>query len=92
MDIFKAPKELLILLFTSLSNTNWSDKFSYMLPIKSGKKDQLISIYFLGPFSSFPNITARTITKADETAKRNINILSSPNVYHSMIMPSYDSL
>ena len=60
-----------------------------MLPIKSGKKDQLISIYFLGPFSSFPNITARTITKAEETAKRNINILSSPKVYHSMIIPSH---
>ena len=56
------------------------------------KKDQLISIYFLNPFASFPNITARTITKAEETAKRNINILSSPKVYHSMIIPSYDSL
>ena len=63
-----------------------------MLPIKSGEKDQLIPIYFLGLFSSFPNITARTITKAEETAKKNINILSNPKVYHSMIIPSYDSL
>jgi hypothetical protein len=63
-----------------------------MLPIKSGKKNQLISIYFLGPLSSFPNITAMTIPKAEETTKRNINILSSPKVYHSMVIPSYDSL
>ena len=63
-----------------------------MLPIKSGEKDQLISIYFLGPLSSFPNITARTIPKAEETAKRNINIPSNPKAYDSMIIPSYDSL
>ena len=62
-----------------------------MLSIKSGK-DQLISIYFLGPFSSFPNITASTIAKPEETAKRNIKILSSPKVYHSMTLPSYASL
>ena len=55
----------------------------------SKTKDQFISIYFFGPLSSFPNITARTITRAEEKAKRNINILSSPKVYHSMIIPSY---
>ena len=60
-----------------------------MLPIKSGEKDQLISIYFLGPFSSFPNMTARTIAKAEETANRNIKNLSSPKAYHPMITPFY---
>jgi hypothetical protein len=55
----------------------------------SKAKNQFISIYFFGPLSSFPNITARTITRAEEKAKRNINILSSPKVYHSMIIPSY---
>ena len=49
-------------------------------------------MYFFGPLSSFPNMTARTITKAEETANRNINILSSPKVYHSMFIPSYDGL
>jgi hypothetical protein len=67
-------------------------KFSLYSPKKLGKKDQFISIYFFGPLSSFPNITAKTIPRAEEKAKRNIKILSSPKVYHSMIIPSYDSL
>jgi hypothetical protein len=67
-------------------------KFSLYFPKKRGKKDQFISIYFFGPLSSFPNITAKTIPRAEEKAKRNINILSSPKVYHSMIIPSYESL
>ena len=53
------------------------------------KKGQRISIYFLGPFSSFPNITVRTIAKPEETANKNIKNLSNPKVYHSMIIPSY---
>ena len=61
----------------------------FFMNITSKKKDQFISIYFFGPLSSFPNMTARTITRAEEKAKRNINILSSPKVYHSMIIPSY---
>ena len=56
--------------------------------VASKTKDQFISIYFLGPLSSFPNMTARTIAKAEETANRNIKNLSSPKVYHSMIIPS----
>jgi hypothetical protein len=47
-------------------------------------------MYFFGPFSmtDFRNMTVRTITTAEEVAKMNINILSSPNVYHSIILPS----
>ena len=53
-------------------------------------KDQFISMYFFGPFSmtDFRNMTVRTITTAEEVAKMNINILSSPNVYHSITLPS----
>ena len=73
---------------TALSN--WRNKTSWLfMNMTSKTKDQFISIYFFGPLSSFPNITARTITRAEEKAKRNINILSSPKVYHSMIIPSY---
>ena len=57
--------------------------------VVSQTEDQFISIHFLGPLSSFPNMTARTIAKAEETANRNIKNLSSPKVYHSMIIPSY---
>ena len=56
--------------------------------VASQTEDQFISIHFLGPLSSFPNMTARTIAKAEETANRNIKNLSS-QVYHSMIIPSY---
>ena len=64
-------------------------KNCFFMNITSKNQDQLISIYFFGPPSSFPNMTARTIAKPEETANRNINILSSPKVYHSMIIPSY---
>ena len=56
--------------------------------VASQTEDQFVSIYFLDPLSSFPNMTARTIAKAEETANRNIKNLSSPKVYHSMIIPS----
>ena len=64
-------------------------KNCFFMNITSKNQDQLISIYFFRPLSSFPNMTARTIAKPEETANRNINILSSPKVYHSMIIPSY---
>ena len=64
-------------------------KNCFFMNITSKNQDQLISIYFFGPLSSFPNMTARTIAKPEETANRNINILSSPKVCHSMIIPSY---
>ena len=67
-------------------------KNCFFMNITSKNQDQLISIYFFRPLSSFPNMTARTIAKPEETANRNINILSSPKVYHPMIIPSYDSL
>jgi hypothetical protein len=38
--------------------------------------------------TDFRNMTVRTITMAEEVAKMNINILSSPNVYHSITLPS----
>ncbi len=59
-------------------------------PYKFLTKDQFISMYFFGPFSmtDFRNMTVRTITVAEEVAKMNINTLSSPNVYHSITLPS----
>ena len=57
--------------------------------VASQTEDQFISIYFLGSLSSFPNMMARTIAKAEETANRNIKNLSSPKPYHPMIIPSY---
>ena len=39
--------------------------------------------------TDFLNMMVRIITKAEETAKRKINILSSPKVYHSIVMYSY---
>ena len=38
--------------------------------------------------TDFRNMTVRTIARAEEAAKMNINILSSPNVYHSITLPS----
>jgi hypothetical protein len=67
-------------------------RFSLYFSKKFGKKDQFISMYFFGPLSSFPNITAKTIPRAEEKAKRNIKILSRRKEYHSMNIPSYDSL
>jgi len=40
--------------------------------VASQTEDQFISIYFFGSLSSFPNMMARTIAKAEETANRNI--------------------
>ena len=57
--------------------------------VASQTEDQFIAIYFLDPLSSFPNMMARTIAKAEETANRNIKNLSSPKAYYSMIIPSY---
>jgi hypothetical protein len=48
-----------------------------------------MSIYFLGPFSSSPNMMKSTIAKPEETANKNIKNLSNPNVYHSTVIPSY---
>ena len=73
---------------TVLSNRRNKTSWLFM-NVASQTEDQFISIYFLGPLSSFPNMTARTIAKPEETANRNINILSSPKVCHSTIIPSY---
>jgi hypothetical protein len=67
-------------------------RFSLYFPKKFGKKDQFISMYFFGTLSSFPNITVKTIPRAEEKAKGNIKILSRRKVHHSMIISSYDSL
>ncbi len=59
-------------------------------PYRFLTKDQFISTYFFGPFSmtDFRNMTVKIIAKAEEVAKMNINSLSSPNVYHSITLPS----
>ena len=57
--------------------------------VASQTEDQFISIYFLDPLSSFSNMMARTIAKAEETANRHIKNLSSPKACQSMIIPPY---
>ena len=39
--------------------------------------------------TDFLNMMVRVITKAEEIAKININVLSSSKVYHSIIMYAY---
>ena len=73
---------------TVLSNRRNKTSWLFM-NVASQTEDQFIAIYFLDPLSSFPNMMARTIAKAEETANRNIKNLSSPKAYHSMIIPPY---